>query len=151
MDYIKRYRKIVNNFIKKDFPSLQGKKIIIKEEKAKWRAHVNYYPWGMRLYISEKLRKFPLNSIKRIIFHELCHLEIFKEQGLIKTNVLYLLYMRSPKIRKKVEAEANILMIKKGHWKEVMTARRGNIKRGLDYALTEKEIKYYMKKFNVAD
>ena len=147
MDYLGRYEEIVNEFVKKDFPALRGRKIIIKEKKARWRAHVNYYPWGMILYIGEKLRKFPDKSVKRIIFHELCHLEIFKKQGIIQTNILYMLYMLSSKIRKQVEAEANILMIKKGHWKEVMSARRGNVKRGLSYSLSEKEIEDYKKKF----
>jgi len=85
----------------------------------------------MTIDVSETLRKFNEKSIKRILFHELCHLEIFKKQGILKTLLEYLLYRSSSKVRKRVEAEANILMIKKGHWKEVVSARNGNIKRGL--------------------
>lgn len=144
---LEKYNKIVDELIKKDFPILKNKKIIIKEQNALWRAHVNYFPWGLIIYVSLKLRKFPEKSAKRILFHELCHLELFKEQGVIKTNILYIQYRLSSKVRKKVEADANILMIKKGYWKEVMTARNGNIKRGLPYPLSLKEIKYYKNKF----
>lgn len=145
--YLEKYKKVVRELIKKDFPVLRNKKIIIKEKKAKWRGHVNYYPWGMSLYLSTKLRRFPEKSVRRIIFHELCHLELFAKEGWMKTEILYLFYLFSSKTRKKVEAEANILMIKRGHWKEVVTARNGNLKRGLSYSLSLEEIKYYKDKF----
>ena len=38
-------------------------------------------------------------------------------------------------------------MIKKGYGELVLNARKSNLKRGLDYSLSEEEIKYYMKKF----
>jgi len=146
-DYEKRYQKIVNQLVKKSFPTLKGEKIIVKEKKAKWRGYVHYFPWGMFVYLAEKLRKFPEASVRRIAFHELCHLEIFKRQGWVRVNLGYLLYLMSSKHRYKVERETNILMIKKGHGKEVLTARKGNIQRGLSYSLTEKEIKQFMEKY----
>lgn len=151
MKYIKKYEKIVNELIKKDFPSLQDQKIIFKEKKAKWRAHVNYYPWGMVLYASEKLREFPIKSVRRILFHELCHLEIFKEWGCIKTLAVYPIYNLFPSIRKRVESEANILMIKKGRGKEVLEVARKNAKEGLKYSLSEEEIRLYIKKYKFKD
>jgi len=113
MNYVRNYQKIVNNFIKKSFPILKDEKISIKEKEVVYRAHANYFPWGMIIIFSRKLRKFPEKSIKRIIFHELCHLEIFKRWGPIKTSLTYLVYRLSKTVRKKVEAEANALMIKK--------------------------------------
>ena len=92
MNYILKYEKIVENFIKKDFPSLKDQKIIIKEKKAKYRAHVMYFPWGMTIYFNQTLRKFPEKIIKRIIFHELCHLELFKEKGWIKPTNTYTVF-----------------------------------------------------------
>jgi hypothetical protein len=145
MNTLKTYRNTINTFIKKDFPSLRKEKIILKEKKANWRAHVSHSLQGLTIHVSEKLRSFPMKSIKRILFHELCHLEIFKKQGMIKTNLQFLAYLLSANARKKIEAEANILMIQKGHGQEVITAYMGNKKRGLPYALTLKEIKHYMK------
>jgi len=146
MNYIEKYRKIVNELIKKNFPILNGLKIIVKEQNFRYRAKVSYLPWGMKITVGEKLRKFPEKSVRRILFQELCHLEIFQREGFFKTNILslkYILSSRDYKILFKSEKDANILMIKKGHWREVMTARRTNIRRKLPYALSLEEIKYY--------
>ena len=144
---IEIYRKIIDELVEKSFPELKNNKIYIKEKNVKYRAHVSYFPWGMRIIVSDKLRKFPEKIVKRILVHELCHLELFLNQGIIKTNLVYLAYLISQKVRKKTEAEAIILMIKKGYGKEVIEARKDNLKRGLRYALTDKEIKSYIKKF----
>jgi hypothetical protein len=151
MDYVKKYRNIINELIKKDFPALKGQNIIVKEKNFIYRAKVSYLPWGMRIIVGEKLRKFPEKSVRRILFHELCHLEIFKREGWFRTNLGWFSWIfksRESKIKCASEREANVLMIKKGHWKEVMTARKGNITRGLPYALSLEEIKYYMKLYS---
>lgn len=145
--YIEKYNRIVNQLIKQSFPNLKGKRIIIKEKKASYRAHVSYLPWGMRIIVSDKLRKFPLKVIKRILIHELCHLEIFKDLGVIKTNLNYLTYLLFSRVRIRTEKEAIILMLKKGYVKEVVEARKNNLRRGMDYAISKEEIKSYMKKF----
>jgi predicted metal-dependent hydrolase len=98
--------------------------------------------------MSTKLRKFPEKSWKRILTHELCHLEIFSKRSWIITNVEFIFYLLSKKIRNRVEREANILMIQKGFGNEVLTARKGNISRGLEYSLSEKEIRDYIKKYS---
>ncbi len=142
--YVREYQKIVNSLVEKDFPTLIDKKIIIEEKKAKWRAHVMYYPWGMYIYVSEQIRNFPKNKIKIILFHELCHLQIFRKWGWIWTNIEYFFYSISEKYRTKIEKDANILMIKKGYGKEILAVRKENLERGLTFSLTAKEIKYYM-------
>lgn len=148
MNNLQKYQRIVDEIIEKSFPELKEKKIIIKEKTTfSYRAHVGYYPWGMQIIISHQLRKFSHKFIKRILFHELCHLEIFKKWGIIRTNLDFLFYLLSKKHRLKVEKEANILMIKKGYGKQILEVRKENLKRGLTYSLTENEIKYYIKKF----
>ncbi|MDD5133741.1 MAG: hypothetical protein PHD81_00055 [Candidatus Nanoarchaeia archaeon] len=147
MNYIGKYNKIVSNLIKKDFQNLARERIIIKEKNVKYKAHVRYFPWGATLYLSKQLRKFPEKVVKRIIFHELCHLELFKKEGIIKNNFNYLFYIFSSKTRKRIETEANILMIKKGHGREVMAALKDNLRRGLSYPLSIKEIKQYMDRY----
>ena len=148
MHNLEEYLKIIDYHIKKDFPNLKDQKIIIKEKSnVRYQAHVMYYPWAMIIYVNRTLRTFPAKSARRILFHELCHLNLFKKDGMIKTNMIYIEYILSKKIRKKVEAEANILMIKKGWGKEVLAARKENLQRGIGFSLTEEEIKDKMKKF----
>lgn len=149
MNYLVKYQKIVDGFVRKDFPALKNKNILIREKKANYRATVDYLPWpiGMRITLSEKLRRLPEKSVRRIIFHELCHLEIFLSWGVLRTNLNFITYILSKKVRKQTEAQANILMIKKGHYREVLAARQGNLRRGLDYSLTKEEIMDYVKRY----
>lgn len=146
-NYIKQYERILRELVKKYFPLLKNKKIYIKEKEAKYRAKVSHLPWGFKITMSTKLRKFPEKSWKRILTHELCHLEIFSKRSWIITNVEFIFYLLSKKVRNGVEKEANILMIQKGFGNEVLTARKGNISRGLEYSLSEKEIRDYIKKY----
>ena len=147
MLHIQDYRKIVDELIMKHFPKLKGKKIILKEiDTLDYRAHVNYSIFGLLILISTQLRKFPGWKIKRILIHELCHLEIFLKQGWLMTKLDWILYLLSKKYRIKVEKQANTLMIKKGFGKLVLSAMRENKKRRLSCSLTEKQIKEHMKK-----
>ena len=149
MDHVKKYKKIINELILESFPKLKGKSINVQEvDTLKYRAHVMYNFYGFNLLISNQLRNFPLWKIKRIMIHELCHLEIFLNQGVIKTNLSYLIYLFSKSYRLKVERETNILMIKKGYGKLVLTTLNENKRKGLKYSLTEKEIKSLMKNKN---
>jgi hypothetical protein len=146
MKYTQKYSKILNELIKKSFPELKGEYIYIKEKRAPYRAHVSYFPWGFRVIVSKKLRKFSQKLIRRILIHELCHSEIFLGWGVIKTNLDFIYYLISKQHRKAIEREVNILMIKKGYGKYVLESRKENLERGLDYSLTGKEIKSYIKK-----
>jgi len=146
-NYERNYLKIVNLLIEESFPLLRERKILIKEKDTlKYRTHVKYSPLKFKIFVSIQLRKFPLWKIKRILIHELCHLEIFLEWGLIKTNLNLTCYLFSQNCRMKVEREANILMIKKGYGKLVLTALKENKKRGLKYSLNEEQIKSYAQK-----
>jgi hypothetical protein len=145
--YLKKYEDILHQLIKESFPSLKDKKIFLKEKKAPWRAHVVYSLRGMKIEVSYKLRRFDKKVIRRILIHELCHLEIFLKWGFLRTHIDYIIYSISKSHRNKVEKEADILMIKKGYGKLVLDAQRNTIKRGLKYSLTEEEIRYYAKKF----
>ena len=146
--YLRGYEKILGRLIKKSFPGLKDKKIYLKEKDAPWRAHVSYFPWGLRILMSYKLRGLPKKIAKRVLIHELCHLEIFLKWGVIRTNLNFIIYLFSKPYRKELEREANMLMIKKGYGKLVLDARKDSLKRGIDYPLSEKEIKGYIKEHN---
>ena len=113
MEYIEKYNQIIYKLIKKSFPKLENKKIYFVEKEVPYRARVSYFPWGMRIIVSYKLREFDEKVVRRILIHELCHLEIFLSWGIIWTNLDYIWYSISKTHSKKVEGEANILMIKK--------------------------------------
>ena len=88
MDFLNKYRKIVDGLVKKSFPELKRKKIIIEEKNTlKYRAHTEYSFSGFKIFISTQLRDFSEQKVKRILIHELCHLEIFLHQGFIWTNI----------------------------------------------------------------
>ena len=147
MKYIPYYRKIIDGLIEKSFTELKGKKIILEETNTKmYRAHVQYTLSGLKILISNQLRKFPNWKIKRILIHELCHLEIFLKQGWLMTKIDWVFYLLSKRYRTNVERKANQLMIRKGYGKLVLSAMKENKKRGLSYSLTEREIKQYMKR-----
>lgn len=147
MNYKENYEKIVKGLIEKSFPKLKGKKIILEEkETLNYRAHAKYIFSGLKIIVSTQLRSFPDWKIKRILIHELCHLEIFLDWGIVRTNINWLIYLMSKKYRIKIERESNELMIKKGYGKLVLTALKENKKRGLNYSLSEKKIKDLMEK-----
>lgn len=147
--YERKYQKLIDELIVKSFSRLIGKRVIIEEKDTnKYRAHAKFNLSGLKIIASTQLRKFPLWKIKRILIHELCHLEIFLQWGIIRTNLDWLFYLISKKHRIKIEKEANILMIKKGYGNLLLTTLEENKKRELNYSLTEKEIKSSMKNAN---
>jgi hypothetical protein len=148
-NYEREYSKIVNVLIRGHFPKLKSKGVIIKEiETLKYRAHVKYGFSGLYIYMSTQLRKFPNWKIRRILIHELCHLEIFLKWGIIRTKIDWIIYLVSKKHRLKDEREANLLMLKKGFGKLILTTIEENKKKGLEYTLTEKEVKDFLKNGN---
>lgn len=145
---VETYRNIVNRLIAKSFPELKNDKIAVEERNTKkWRAHAIYSIFGLKILVSNQLREFPERKIKRILIHELCHLVEFKQLGYLRTKIDFVIYLLSKKHRTKIEREANILMIRKGYGKLVLSACKENLARGLGYFLSEKEIKSYINKF----
>jgi len=151
--YIQQYEEIVKELVNKSFPKLKEKKIIIEEKDAWYRAKVEHKPRRFKIIMATKLRKFPRASRRRILIHELCHLEIFTEQSWLWTYfefILYYLILPKIGIKKmaiKMEKESNVLMIKKGYGKLVLATCKRHKKRKLPYSLTEKEIKYLTEQY----
>jgi len=149
MDYITKYEKMVSDLVNESFQLLKGKKIALEElDTNLYRAHVKYTFSGLKIIISTQLSKFPNWKVRRILIHELCHLEIFLRWGVIRTNIDWIIYLMSKKHRVAVEREANILMIRKGYGKLILTTIEENKKRGLSYSLTKKEVLEEMKNVN---
>jgi hypothetical protein len=146
--FLQKCERMIARLVKKSFPELKNEKIIVEERNTKkWRAHAVYSISGLKILVSNQLREFPEWKVKRILIHELCHLVEFKKLGYLRTKIDFVIYSLSKKHRTKIEREANILMIRKGYGKLVLSAHKENLTRGLGYSLTEKEIKSHINKF----
>jgi len=147
-----KYNKIVRELIKKSFPELKSHKIIFKETNLTYGVRV-YYFYFFSLYLIGRGREKGLS--KGGLAHELSHIEMFKNWGFWKTALLSFLQFFSMKIRRKIEAGADVNAIKKGYGKELYKARKRTlskvderIKRLIKkYYLSPKEIKSYTKRY----
>ncbi len=173
--YVKEYREIINNLVKKSFPSLRDKKIIVVEypKIIFWASGfvANYPSWNTYLiFISTKVRKQDKNLKTGILAHELCHLEFFKKtkMGLLKLLIFGIkldiswIFGKNP--ARENERQTDIQTIKKGYGKELLLTALNRKKKffpkrlALVYKrgyLSPEEIKQYMlkikknKKFNL--
>jgi hypothetical protein len=76
VDSVKRYKKVIDGLVRKSFPVLGGKKIrIIENSSMKATADVVKYPFGLRLRVNPRARKYSQKELVGIFAHELCHLE----------------------------------------------------------------------------
>ncbi len=150
--YEKKYNKIVRELIKKSFPELKNHKIIFRETKLVFGARV-YYFYFFSLYLIGRGSEKGLS--KGGMAHELSHLEIYKKWGFWKTALLSVLQFFSTKIRRKIEAGADISAIKKGHGNELYKTRKRTLSKADErirrlikkYYLSLEEIKQLTKKF----
>lgn len=161
--HVEEYHQIVNDMIRKSFPSLKNRKIFIFEI-----THP-IYPWswasalsflGMNLIcVNPRTRRLDYIAKKSIFVHELCHIEDFRKNAKKhKTFLLYkylkILFNRS--YASEIEKQADIKSIKKGYGKELLyrtilitkieSKKMREKRRKMGY-LTSKEIRAYMKKF----
>lgn len=155
--YVKRYRKIVDELIKKSFPSLKGKKIIIEE----LPSSVTYTGFAIRLIFTRKLklhirtRAYSNKLLEGIIAHELCHLEDWEINGLGN----YLIHMVKSIFSKKYfisnERRTDRIAIEKGYARQLYAQRKLRLEEArrdvksmelLNNYLSPEEIKSYAKK-----
>jgi len=148
MDYKKKYNKIINELIKKSFPSLRGVKIIFFEFEIT-NLYGLYTPFNF-IGLNKKCRSFSDKQIKGILVHELCHAEFAKKKGLTWTFSFFLFYWIFSRLRIDEEIRADEEVIKKGYAKELFEiTKRIEKDYGLDnikYGLSSKEIKEHAKK-----
>lgn len=115
----KKYQKIINELIKKSFPELKNSVPKVFELKVS-KLHGIYLPIINKIGINKLCRNFPRDEIKGIMAHELCHAEILKKIGFLKTLYLFFIYWFSSSLRKRNEEEADKLAIEKGYAKNLI-------------------------------
>ncbi len=150
-NYIQQYEKFVKEIVAKSYPELEGRKIIVIEKEAKYRAKASYTLNGLQITMTYKLRKFPRKVKKRIITHELSHMVDFVKDGWLKTNLGFYRYLLFPNVRHDCERRVNIREIERGYGNYILDVIKENKKRKLQhlYPLTEKEVKRLIKKHGV--
>lgn len=147
---LERYQKIVDSLVKKSFPVLKGKKIIIKQFKSD-----RYFGSALNIFsiriISINKNIGPKKSAVGIFAHELAHLEEYE-----RTNVISRLFgsikywIISKKFRERDENYIDKSVIKKGYAKELFINRQWVFAHRKDknlnkYYLSPEEIKKYAK------
>jgi hypothetical protein len=141
------YKRIVSSMIKKSFPNLSKKKIIVIEFNSKKYSGGAYkVPFVLFIFINKNLRNYKKKAIG-VLAHELSHLETFEKKGWIRYIIEGILYWISPKKRAEVDKETDKLAIRKGYAKELYIFKNYKKKNNLDkYYLSSKEIKSYAKR-----
>ena len=155
MNYKKKYRKIIDELIKKSFPELKGKKIFITESrntKYKFSAAVSYWIFFMWIITSPKTRKFSESTLKGLFAHELSHISIIIKMNLFE-KFKFISWIWSKKVKIKFERDSDLMAIKKGYAKGLYYQRLSRInsrdkhaKRLKKLYMSLEEIKSYAKK-----
>ncbi len=157
--YVKKYRRIVKELIDESFPKLKNDKIFI----------FNFLPFAVfiamvldvsifkAIFISRKrIKIYSKEERKAILVHELCHIERHKGKNFFQKTFHIIKYILFRKIRFNEENNTDILVIKKGYGKQILSATlklrkkytKNRLKR-IDARgyLTPEQIKSYIKKF----
>ena len=152
MNCISKYQGIANELVRKSFSELRHHKIWVYESHSKRfdkyaLADTIYMIFFSIIRIGTILREFPEKSIRGIIAHELCHVEIFKKRRFFDKLFSGLKYNLSKKAQISEEHKTEKLAIRKGYARELYQAKK--VREGLrgpsPYHLSSKEIKTYAK------
>jgi hemolysin-activating ACP:hemolysin acyltransferase len=160
--YTGEYRHIVNELIKKSFPSLKNRKLFILET----YHPIYYWCWAFAfcffkiniIGVSPRTRKMDLISKKGLFVHELCHIENFRKNTKNRNFLIYryIKFLLNKNYAKKNERQTDIDGIKKGYGREIWhmkifiskkESRKMYERRKEMGYLTPQEIRGYIKKF----
>ena len=145
-----KHKEVLQKLITASFPKLKGRKIyLIGMNIGKFSGGVIWLLPNIRLiFIHPKTEKWNNKLLIGLLAHELCHFEIAKKYGWIKTLFFEILYWIIPSIRKNNERETDKLTIKKGYGRELYEVSEKRVYKNTKtetYYLSSKEIKEYSK------
>lgn len=146
-----KYKKIIDDLIKKSFPILRRKKIYISYFfiRRKYSGGAFWiFPFWRVIFINRK-KEFTEKQLIGLLAHELCHFESFQKMGWLAYLFAGIRYWTSPQFRKKEEEATEKLTIEKGYSRECYSlAKRYNSKKlkASKYYLSPQEIKLYAQK-----
>ena len=156
--YTKKYRRIVKELIKKDFPRLKIKWIPLTEAKIfnlKYSAIAFYFLFFNWIIVHPKVREYSGGSLKALFDHDLAHLDLIVNMNFFEKIKFAFIWLFTKRGKENFERDADIHVIKKGYSKGLIELRKQSkktytkeeLKKGRQGYLTIREIKFYIKKF----
>jgi hypothetical protein len=149
-----RCRNIATKIIKKSFPELKNKKILIFATPFR-KAYSGMALWGIwpfpdLILINRKKNNEPDKYLRGLLAHELSHIALRVKRGFIKSAVRGLFYWIIPKLRRAEEDEVNKIAMQKGYVKEIYFITQKSEKRkrasGIQrHYMSSQEVKNYAK------
>jgi hypothetical protein len=149
-----RCRNIATKIIKKSFPELKNKKILIFATPFR-KAYSGLALWGIwpfpdLILINRKKSNEPDKYLGGLLAHELSHIALRVKRGFIKSMFKAMFYWIIPQLRRAEEDETNKLAIQKGYAGEIyfITKKSEKKKRALGvqkYYMNAEQIKSYAK------
>ena len=155
---LKKYKRIVDELVKKSFPKLKEKKIFLTLSKIQLKsaiASVIYFGFGFWIVLFPLSKKYSDNMLKAILAHELSHSEMIFEMSFFKKMKFALKWLFSKKEKSRFETLADKRVIDKGYAKslfytvkliEKIRTKKQLEQRTKDGYLSSKQIKSYAKK-----
>lgn len=123
------YKKLVNEVIKKSFPSLKNKPLIIKElNNSRYTAKTVCIRNKIIIKISPRMDTYLVKLNKGVLAHELSHMEDWCSMGWFNFYILRDLKMCFDKYIKEEEIRADKIMIQKGYGKSLYLQRKHRFK-----------------------
>lgn len=154
MDNVKRYQKIVDELIRKSFPKLMGKKIIIELNSLKMgsmRASRGLFRYKI-IIDADKYKDANPHQIRGAFAHELMHFEYYASRNYLAYLFYIIHYLLSKQFMLKEEIENDKRTIKRGYGRDLIENRKYRLK-GINLKnikfrpyMLPNEIKQYMNK-----
>jgi hypothetical protein len=123
VNYKEKYKRLVNELIKKSFPSIKHFKIFITENKIfklRYSAITNYFIFCGWIILHPKARRYSKPALKGLLVHELSHLDIILRKSFLNKIKFAFKFIFTKKGRKDNETAADMLTIKKGYGKDLL-------------------------------
>jgi len=139
IDYSKKYMKIVDDLIRKSFPELKGKKVIILEFILPSIFLAMTLDFSFVRFIFTNPKKIELcsyNGQKGLFVHELCHFERHFSRNFFEKILFILKYVFNRRARVEEERETDKLTINKGYSKNLFS-----LVKGIEEIRTKEQIK----------
>ena len=132
MKYKNKYRKIVDELVKKSFPELEGKNIkviefprVLQVWSFAQRGFINYY-----IFINRRRRDAERDSLKGQLAHELCHVILDHMHKSFVGDLFHNFFKKIPSFffntsfSRKIESEMDREVIRRGYARELLSMVR---------------------------
>jgi hypothetical protein len=125
-----KYKKIINNLIKKSFPELKNKKIYVFETRNKKFSAISLELLYLKIiFVSIKSKKYSVSALKGLFAHELSHFSIIENMSFLENISYFWRFPFSKNVRANFETKADKLVIEKDLEKELIALKKEDAKK----------------------